>query len=128
VRKQYFFRPSGRGLLAWDVDRLVALTKDLPRQLIALDAVDELDRPWTGDGEKQTWRALLEHVRLIEDADLSYPIILSATGEVMDGRHRLAKAALRGDSHILVVRFLKDPEPDFVGRGPDDLPYEEVSA
>ena len=127
MRKQYFFRPSADGLLAWDVDRLVALTKDFPREFIALDAVGELDKPLAGDGEKQTWRALLEHMRLIEEADLSYPIILSATGEVMDGRHRLAKAALRGDSRILAVRFLRDPEPDFIGRGPDDLPYEERS-
>jgi hypothetical protein len=127
VRKQYFFRPSERGPLAWDVDRLIALTRDLPRQLIPLDAIDELDKPWAGDGETQTWRGLLEHIRLIEEADLSYPIILSAAGEVMDGRHRLAKATLRGDSHILTVRFLEDPEPDFVDRRPDDLPYDEVS-
>ena len=127
MRKQYFFRPSSRGLLAWDVDRLVALTKDFPRQLIALDAVGELDRPWSGEGEGQTWRALIEHVRLIEAADLAYPIILSASGEVMDGCHRLAKAALRGETHILAVRFLEDPEPDFVGRDPDDLPYDEAS-
>ena len=128
MRKQYFFRPSEHGLQAWDVDRLVALTRDLPRQFIALDAIGELDKPWAGDDKKPTWRGLLEHVRLIEDADLSYPIILSATGEVMDGRHRLAKAALRGNTSILAVRFLADPEPDFVGRGPDDLPYDEVSA
>ena len=127
MRKQYFFRPSSRGLLAWDVDRLVALTKDFPRQLIALDAVGELDKPWSGEGEAQTWRALIEHVRLIEAADLAYPIILSASGEVMDGRHRLAKAALRSETHILAVRFREDPEPDFVGRDPDDLPYDEVS-
>ena len=126
MRKQYFFRPSSRGLLAWDVDRLVALSKDFPRHLIELDAVGELDRPWSGDGETQTWRALVEHVRLIEEADLAYPIILSATGEVMDGRHRLAKAALRGETHILAVRFVEDPEPDFVGRDPDDLPYGDV--
>src|SRR4051812_17530258 len=103
MRKQYFFRESPRGLLAWDVDRLVALSSELPRTMVALDTLDELDKPWVGDDEKQTWRGLVEHVRLIEEADLSYPIILSASGEVMDGRHRIAKAALLGKSEILAV-------------------------
>ena len=39
---------------------------------------------------------MLEHIRLMEEADLSFPIILSATGAVMDGMHRVAKAALLG--------------------------------
>src|SRR5947207_6674039 len=30
VRKQYYFRPSTRGLLAWDVDRLVQLSRNPP--------------------------------------------------------------------------------------------------
>jgi hypothetical protein len=124
MRKQYYFRASDHGLLAWDVDRLVALTTNLPRRLVALSAIQELDEPWVGD-ERPTWRALLEHVRLIEAADLSYPIILSANGEVMDGRHRIAKAALRNELQILTVQFAEDPAPDFVGRGPNDLPYDE---
>jgi hypothetical protein len=123
MRKQYYFRSSERGLLAWDVDRLVALSAKLPRTRIPLSNLGELDKPWAGDGEKPTWRAMLEHVRLIEEADLSYPIILSADGAVMDGRHRIAKAALLHQPDILVVRFEHDPDPDYVGRGPDDLPY-----
>ena len=124
MRKQYYFRPSERGLLAWDVDRLVELAKDFPRSLVALSTLRELDESWVGEEEKPTWRALVQHARLIQEADLSYPIILSARGEAMDGRHRIAKAALQNESHILAVRFVKDPEPDYVGRGPDDLPYE----
>ena len=123
MRKQYYFRPSARGLLAWDVDRLVALTKDLPRREVALEALGELDRPWSGDGEQQTWRELVDHMRLIEDADLSFPIILAANGDVMDGRHRIAKAALEGRTTISAVQFDTDPPPDYVGRRPEDLPY-----
>ena len=123
MRKQYYFRASERGLLAWDVDRLVDLSKDLPRVNVPLESIRELDEPWAGDDEKQTWRAMLEHIRLMEDADLSYPIILSASGEVMDGRHRVLKATLQNHSPIAAVRFPVDPEPDFVGRGPGELPY-----
>lgn len=123
MRKQYYFRLSSRGLLAWDVDRLVRLSSVLPRKQIQLGDIRELDEPWVGDAERPTWRELIEHVRLIHTADLSFPIILSATGAVMDGMHRVAKAALRGDTEITAVQFLEDPEPDHVGLGPTELPY-----
>ena len=123
MRKQYYFRPSSRGLLAWDVDRLVLLSRDLLRKVIPLTRIRELDEPWRGEDEPPTWRAMLEHIMLIEQADLSFPIILSATGEVMDGMHRVAKAVLQGRGEIEAVQFVQDPEPDHVGRTPEELPY-----
>jgi len=123
MRKQYYFRPSPAGLQAWDVDRLITLTRNLPTREVALEQLGELDRPWSGDGEAQTWREMLAHIRLIHEADLKVPIILAANGEVMDGRHRIAKAALEGRSTIAAVQFQTDPPPDYVGRDPDDLPY-----
>lgn len=123
VRKQYYFKESNRGLLAWDVDRLVELSRNLAPKRVPLSTIRELDEPWHGDGERPTWRSMLEHIRLIEEADLSYPIILSAGGDVMDGRHRIAKAAVAGDQDIAAVQFDDDPPPDYVGVAPDDLPY-----
>lgn len=123
MRKQYYFRTSDRGLLAWDVDRLVQLSSRLPRKRVRLDEIRELDEAWPGDGETPTWRAMIEHIRLIEEAELSFPIILSASGAVMDGMHRVAKAALEGRSGIEAVQFAEDPPPDHVGRGPAELPY-----
>ena len=124
MRKQYYFRGSHDGLLAWDVDRLVQLSSHLQRKRIPLTAIRELDEPWSGDDEPATWRTVLVHVRLIEEADLSYPIIVSASGAVMDGMHRVAKAVLQGRQEIDAVQFDRDPPPDYVGRGPNDLPYE----
>ena len=123
MRKQYFFRPSDRGLLAWDVDRLVRLSSAMPSQRVPLSHIRELDRPWTGDQEQPTWTEFIQHMALVEAADLTYPIILSATGEVMDGMHRVAKAVLEGRAEIDAVQFRQDPDPDYVGRAPDDLPY-----
>lgn len=123
MRKQYYFRPSEHGLLAWDVDRLVQLSSDLPRLQIALSELRELDEGLADDSERLTWRTVVEHMKLIEEADLAYPIILSATGAVMDGRHRVAKALLEGRERIEAVRFAEDPPPDHIGRGPDALPY-----
>ena len=42
----------------------------------------------------------------------------------MDGRHRVAKALLLGLEEIEAVQFEEDPQPDHVGLGPDDLPYD----
>lgn len=127
MRKQYFFRPSSRGLLAWDVDRLLALTRDFPRVLVALAAIRELDEPVFGSDEPATWRSLLMHVRLMDDADPQYPIILAADGRVMDGMHRVARAARAGKHSIEAVRFASDPEPDYVGKDPGELPYPDES-
>ena len=123
MRKQYFFRNSPRGILAWDVDQLVSASAAFVPKRIPLSTIRELQQPWSGDGEVQTWSELIAHVRLIDAADLSYPIILSADGSVMDGMHRIIKATLAGQDEIVAVQFDEDPEPDFVGRGPSDLPY-----
>lgn len=121
MRKQYYFRESPQGLLAWDVDRLVELSRALTRKMVPLSGIRELQEDLWGATESPDER--LEHLRLIDAADLSYPIILSAGGAVMDGRHRVAKAAREGRGTIAAVQFDEDPSPDFVGLGPDDLPY-----
>jgi hypothetical protein len=112
-------------LLAWDVDRLVALTKDFPRIEVPLTAIRELDEPFHSDIEPSTWRTMIEHVGLMDSADLSFPIILAADGRVMDGMHRGAKALLLGNPNIKAVPFTQDPEPDYIGVTPEDLSYEE---
>lgn len=123
MRKQYYFRPSPAGLLAWDVDRLVELTRDFPRKSVPLTAIRELDQPWSGDEEHQTWRAMIAHIQLMDEAELAYPIILSADGSVMDGMHRVAKALRLGHDTIEAVQLEVDPPADHVGKGPEDLPY-----
>jgi hypothetical protein len=127
MRKQYHLRPSASGLLAWDVDRLIALTADLPRREVPLDSIRELDEPfWFGGGsEAATCRAVADHARLIAEAHLGHPIILGADGRVMDGMHRVAKAYLDGRDAILAVQLGVDPEPDFVGVDEGALPYDD---
>ncbi len=123
MRKQYYFRPSSEGLQAWDVDRLIELTGRFPRTRILLTQIRELDETWFGKEEPGSWRELLEHVKLMDEADLSFPIILAADGAVMDGMHRVAQALRSGLSEIEAVQFEVDPPPDHVGVGPTELPY-----
>ena len=94
---------------------------------VTLEAIRELDEPfWFGDGDKApTCRAIAEHVKLIEEADLERPIVLSQDGRVMDGMHRVVKAYVKGHERIRAVQFVCDPEPDYVDVDPDDLPYDE---
>ncbi|MBX7210297.1 MAG: hypothetical protein K1X78_18420 [Verrucomicrobiaceae bacterium] len=125
MRKQYHFRQSERGLLAWDVDRLIRLAQHLPRIRVPLTAIRELDEPfWFSHGDIPTCRAVANHARLMDGADLSYAIILSADGGVMDGMHRVTKAAMLGHAAVDAVQFESDPEPDYVGIDPDELPYD----
>src|SRR5256885_12101474 len=108
MRKQYHFRPSESGLMAWDVDRLVTLTKDFPRIHVPLTSIRELDEPfWFSGDNTPTCRAVVEHARLIEAVDLAFPIILSSDGRVMDGMHRVGKdrKSTRLNSSHLVISY-----------------------
>lgn len=125
MRKQYHFRHSDGDTLVWDCDRLVVLAGTLPRVRVPLTDIAELDEAyWRDDGQPHmTTRELVEHMRLVREADLSYPIILSADGRIMDGMHRAAKALLEGREEIDAVKFESDPEPDYVNVDASELPY-----
>lgn len=127
IRAQYYFRQSDQGLLAWDIRRLVELTRDFPVEQIQLADIAELDEThWYKDeGDSPTCRSLLQHMKLIDEVDFSYPIILDLDGRVMDGMHRVCRAVREGIDRIPAVRFVTNPEPDFVGCDPDELPYDE---
>jgi hypothetical protein len=125
MRSQYHFRNSAAGLCAWDVHRLVELSRGLARERVSLSAIAELDEPyWAGNpGQKLTCREVVDHARLMLECELDYPVILSSNGRVMDGMHRVCKALLEGRNEIEAMRFIHDPEPDYIGVDPEDLPY-----
>ena len=125
MRTQYHFRNSPQGLRAWDVHRLIEMSRDFPRELVPLAEIREIDAPYWGHEppRNMTCREQVGHTRLILECDLAFPIILSSDGGVMDGMHRVCKALLEGRSEIEAVRFVRDPEPDYIGVHPDDLPY-----
>jgi len=125
MREQYHFRPTERGVLIWDVGRLVELTKDFPRIEASLSDIRELDESFWFDAkpDRPTCRRIALHAKLIDETDLDHPIILSQDGRVMDGMHRVCKALIEGIETIQAVRFELDPEPDYIDVSPDDLPY-----
>jgi hypothetical protein len=125
MRKQYHLWPSDTGFDAWDVDRLISLSRGLPVHAVTVDSVREVDTVYWFDGSTAapTVRAIVEHARLMLDADLSFPVILGPDGRVMDGMHRIARAMLEGKTKITAVRFLTLPGPDYRDCQPADLPY-----
>lgn len=105
--------PGGRAF--WLTERLWAAAADLRPKRIRIDEILEFDSDcWFGERHVPTIRNVAEHLRRINEADLSHPIILSSDGRLLDGGHRIAKAYLRGDADVLAVQFEHDPEPDWV--------------
>ncbi|WP_130804484.1 hypothetical protein [Acinetobacter ihumii] len=125
MRKQYHFREVGEDSYIWDVHRLVALSKNLKTKKVFLSQIIELNEAYWFPEQVPTTQQILDHIQLIEQADLAYPIILSADGRVMDGMHRVAKAKLQGDLEIIAVQFEQTPTPDFINVHEDDLNYNE---
>jgi len=124
LRKQYHFRTIGGDLHAWDIHRLIRMSKALTPSLVSIAEISELDENWWYDNPDKlpTQRALADHMALVQQADLTYPILLCADGRLMDGMHRLVKVLLEQRSHVQAVRFPVTPAPDYINVSADDLP------
>src|SRR5262249_51227037 len=104
-------RLTSEGRVVWFVERLWYLARELPLQQIPIDQIPEFDQNcWFGPTAPPTCRTVADHARRIFEADLRYPVILSAEGYLMDGGHRIAKAYLLNMREVPVVQFLLDPE------------------
>lgn len=71
MRRQYHFWPGETGLDAWDVHRLIELSRDLPVREIALESIGEVDTAYWFDrsSEFPTVRQIVEHMRLVQEVD-----------------------------------------------------------
>ena len=99
--------------LTWSTERLWDLAKDLTPFDYEISSFEAFDEDiWFGDQHQPTVRKVLEHHKKIQNADFSFPIILSENGIVMDGVHRICRAHLEGRKTIPAVQFDKTPDPD----------------
>ena len=105
------------------------MAADLPVGSVPLTSIKEIDSVYWFDGDQNlpTVRSVIEHVRLIQEVDTRYPIILGPDGRVMDGMHRIARAALEGRDSIAAVTFPALPDPDHRNCAPRDLNYDRSS-
>lgn len=125
IRPQYHFRRVDGHIHIWNVAALLDMSKDSPVLDVLLGDIAEIDEPYwyeLGDAAP-TCRSVIDHARLVEAADLSYPVLLCADGRVMDGMHRIMKAVNEGRSHIAARKLDQTPPPDYVDVPADKLPY-----
>ncbi|ENV83853.1 hypothetical protein F941_00550 [Acinetobacter bouvetii DSM 14964 = CIP 107468] len=125
MRKQYHFRQAGEDTYIWNVHRLVELSANFQIKNVCLSEIRELNEAYWFPDTHPTTQQIIDHIQLIEGADLSYPIILCAEGKVMDGMHRVAKAALLKHERIDAVQFEQTPLPDFINMDEDALDYDD---
>ena len=77
MRKQYHFQPSENGFYAWDVDKLIDESKNLNVTEIKISTIRELDEAfwYRGKNDIPTIRSIVDHMKLINEVRLEYPII-----------------------------------------------------
>jgi len=90
----------------WSVSRLFELSKNL---IVFEIPINHLNI-WYKYTEISL-REMIMHINAVNNADLSFPIILDEDGEIMDGRHRIMKAIIKGEKTIKAVRFDENPTP-----------------
>jgi hypothetical protein len=99
---------------AWHIETIWRAARNLPVQEVPVDVIREIDEDCWFEGRPATVRAVIDHARKINDADLNVPIILASDGQVLDGMHRIAKAVLAGRTSVLAQRLPTDPNPDWL--------------
>ena len=108
--------PSPEGTTPfWRMTTIWAAAAGKPGVAVELDRLGVLDAVvWFGGPRdvRPTVRRVAEHARDIASADLSYPIIMTRAGEVLDGAHRIARAYLEGARTITAIVLEDWPPPD----------------
>lgn len=90
------------------MQQLWDMAAGLPSKKVRLSDLNALDDVrWFSERMQKlpTCRAIAEHARDIYEVDFEFPIILSPSGEVLDGMHRLCKAFLHGLAEIDAVQL-----------------------
>lgn len=92
----------------YSVSEAIEMAKDLKVQTASIDAFAmDYSAPCSDD-----LISFAQHMKQSLDADLSFPIILSPSGVIVDGRHRLIKALVEGKESLTFVRLEAMPSAE----------------
>lgn len=97
----------------WSVARLVKLAEDFPVYEVPVFTFQTWIWPWEDDTTLDTF---ISHCNRVKNADLDVPILISPSGGIIDGMHRLCKAVLEKKETIKVKYFKELPVPDCTER------------
>lgn len=92
----------------WWTKNLIEASEDLEVFDLDLMSVDLGVMPWRCDSILY----FVGHLVDVRKCDLKYPVILSPSGWVMNGWHRIVKAIMQGKDTVPAVRFIDMPDPD----------------
>jgi hypothetical protein len=107
-------RPDGSTPF-WRTPTIWSAADGKPTIAVAIESLNILDEVvWFGGPQnvQPTVRRIAQRARDILDSDLGYPIIMTRSGDVLDGAHRIAKAYLSGEQVISAVVIDDWPPPD----------------
>ena len=99
----------------WRMQTIWSAAAGKPTMTVTIEDLNILDEVVWFDARRDvhpTVRRIAQHARDICDADLDYPIIMTRSGDVLDGAHRIAKAYLHGKQVISAVVLDDWPSPD----------------
>lgn len=125
------FRTYHDGVAIYSVDMMIAYSNTHKHRIDSIplsEFEEQLNLPVWGDWSPQevlakpTLKKYKDDLQRIKEADLSYPILVSHTGAIMDGFHRVAKAVLQGKNTIhahvfdrnLMKKFILNNDMNFV--------------
>jgi hypothetical protein len=113
ISKRLWSTPLADGSIPFvRMQQLWEMAEGLPRKRVRVADLNALDEVrWFSElmNKPPTCRAVAEHARQIYEADFHFPIILSPSGVVLDGMHRLCKAFLDGMEEIDAVQLTVMP-------------------
>ena len=116
--QHYAFVENGQRHV-WRVRRLWELSVELPVFDFDIEDFTGMDIDmWFCGVNVPTVRSVYDHCMRIQQADLSFPILLDAKGVVLDGVHRILKAKTLGLPTVQARRFETLPAPDRVEAWP----------
>lgn len=94
---------------SWSVARLIKLAEDFPVYEVPVFMLYTGGWPWE---DNQTLDTFISHVARVNAADLDVPLLVSPSGSIIDGMHRICKAVLEKRETIKVKYFTELPAPD----------------
>jgi len=114
ISKRLWSTPLADGSIPFvRMQQLWDMAAGLPSKKVRVSELNALDEVrWFSErmNKLPTCRAVAEHAKDIYEVDFRFPIILSPSGVVLDGMHRLCKAFLEGMEEIDAVQLPKMPE------------------
>ena len=109
ISKRLWSTPLADGSIPFvRMQQLWEMAAGLPSKKVRVSDLHALDEVrWFSErmNKLPTCRAVAEHARDIYEVDFRFPIILSPSGVVVDGMHRLCKAFLQGMEEIDAVQL-----------------------